>query len=224
MGNPKPNPLFAYGGGPLDPIGRFSEILFGLIMVLTFTCAISVAEGSRATVGTLLIAALGCNLAWGIVDGVMYWIVQMVERGRNRAIGRVLRSGINKESARDILQEVLPEEVHRFMGEEDFDRLFMKVSQSSPLPKSHVITKEDLKGSFWVFLYVFLTTFPVALPFIFVSELRLAMRLSNGVAIALLFILGWKLGRYSDQSAVSMGLVMVAIGVVLVAITIALGG
>src|SRR5204862_345440 len=56
----------------LDPIDRVSEVLFGLIMVLTFTGALSVAEAGREDVRTMLIGALGCNLAWGIIDGVLY--------------------------------------------------------------------------------------------------------------------------------------------------------
>ena len=56
----------------LSPVERHGEILFGLIMALSFTCTLSVAESGRAEVRTMLFAALGCNLAWGIVDAVMY--------------------------------------------------------------------------------------------------------------------------------------------------------
>ena len=52
----------------LDPVERVSEMLFGLFMALTFVGAISVAESGRAEVRDLLIAAIGCNLAWGLVD------------------------------------------------------------------------------------------------------------------------------------------------------------
>jgi hypothetical protein len=48
----------------LAPIDRVSEVLFGLIMVLTFTGSLSVAEAGRDDVRTMLIGALGCNLAW----------------------------------------------------------------------------------------------------------------------------------------------------------------
>jgi len=55
----------------LDPIDRISELLFGLIMVLTFTGSLSVAGAGRDDVHTMLISAFGCNLAWGIIDGVL---------------------------------------------------------------------------------------------------------------------------------------------------------
>ena len=44
----------------LDPLERFSEIVFGLIMVLSFTCAISVAEAGREDVRAMFIGAIGC--------------------------------------------------------------------------------------------------------------------------------------------------------------------
>src|SRR5690349_7398439 len=66
----------------LDPIDRFSEILFGLIMVLTFTGTISAAESGREEIRTMLFASIGCNLAWGIVDAVMYLFESVAERGR----------------------------------------------------------------------------------------------------------------------------------------------
>ena len=52
----------------LDPIDRVSEILFGLIMVLTSTGTLSVVTAGRADVKTMILGALGCNLAWGIID------------------------------------------------------------------------------------------------------------------------------------------------------------
>ena len=43
----------------LDPLERSSEILFGLIMVLTFTGTLSAAEAGRAEVRAMLVGALG---------------------------------------------------------------------------------------------------------------------------------------------------------------------
>src|SRR5213078_3832696 len=69
-------------GGALDPIQRVSEVLFGLIMVLTFTGSLSVAEAGREDVRTMLIGALGCNLAWGLIDGIMYLMACLSEQAQ----------------------------------------------------------------------------------------------------------------------------------------------
>ena len=75
-----------------------------------------------------------------------------------------------------------------------------------------------------VFLLVFLSTLPIVLPFLVISDAGVAMRTSNAVAIAMLFWCGWSLAFYTGRSAVRSGLLMVGVGLVLVAVTIALGG
>src|ERR1700747_785640 len=66
----------------LEPMDRISEILFALIMVLTFTCSFSVAGAGREEVRALLIGALGCNLAWGIIDAAFYLMGSFSLRGQ----------------------------------------------------------------------------------------------------------------------------------------------
>ena len=160
----------------LSPIDRVSEVIFGLIMALTFTCTISVFEVGREEVRDVLVAALGCNIAWGMVDGVMYVVTARVERARD-AGGRPVR-----------------------------------------------LEGRDLLGALGVFLLVSLATIPVALPFVFEQEAIRALRISNGIALVMLFIAGWSLGRYSGLRPWLMGLSMLTIGVLLVGATIALGG
>jgi VIT1/CCC1 family predicted Fe2+/Mn2+ transporter len=75
-----------------------------------------------------------------------------------------------------------------------------------------------------VFVWVFAVTFPVAIPFIFVNPLVRAMRVSNAIALVLLFLCGYAFGRIAGYRRWLTGLGMVALGSALVAITIALGG
>ena len=48
-----------------------------------------------------------------------------------------------------------------------------------------------------ILLLVFTCTFPVALPFIFFNNTALALRLSNGIALLILFIGGFSVGKYA---------------------------
>jgi len=86
------------------------------------------------------------------------------------------------------------------------------------------LTRADFLGAAGVFLLVLLSTFPVIVPLMVVRETRLAMALSNAVAVLLLFILGWLLGRHAGRPGWRTGLVTVLVGLVLVVVTIALGG
>jgi hypothetical protein len=92
----------------LDPIDRVTEVLFGLIMVLTFTGSLSVAEAGRDDVRTMLIGALGCNLAWGIIDGVSYLMGCLAEKGRALLTLRAVRNAGDPQNAQEVLAAALP--------------------------------------------------------------------------------------------------------------------
>ena len=83
---------------------------------------------------------------------------------------------------------------------------------------------DDLKGAFSVFLWVFLMTFPVALPFVFITDAPVALRVSNAIAIALMLLIGRQIALYAGFKLWRMSLFMLLLGVGLVALTIALGG
>ena len=208
----------------LSPTERISEVLFGLIMVLSFTCTLSVATAKREDVREMLIAAIGCNLAWAIVDAVMYLMDNLLDRGRRLSTLHAVRRATDPEQARATISSVLPPLMGSLMLPGEIENLRQRLTQLPEPPAWPKPTLNDLRGATGVFLLVLLSTFPVVLPFVFIQDARLALHVSNGVAIALLFAGGLALGRYAGLRPLLTGLFMVAIGVVLVGITIALGG
>src|SRR5437762_9524857 len=92
----------------LEPNERISEVLFGLIMVLTFTGSLSVAEADRAEVRTMLIGALGCNIAWGIIDAALYLMSILAEKGRDLVIFRSVRKATDRKAAERLILDALP--------------------------------------------------------------------------------------------------------------------
>ena len=208
----------------LEPIERISEVLFGLIMVLTFTCSFSVAEAGRAEVRTLLLGALGCNLAWGIIDTIMYLMGCLAEGARSLATLRAVRGAADPEKAQRVIANALPGVVASALGPPELDRIRTQL-QRSPEPPAHPrLTKRDWIGAAGVFLLVVISTFPVVLPFCFMQNALRAQRLSNAIAIGLLFLTGYAFGRCTGYHPRVMGLTMVVVGGVLVGITIILGG
>ena len=83
----------------LDPVERASEVLFGLIMVLTCTGSLSVAGAGRAEVRTMLLGALGCNLAWGIIDAVFYLMGCLAESAGKLKVYNTVRASADPEEA-----------------------------------------------------------------------------------------------------------------------------
>lgn len=208
----------------LDPAERFSEILFGLIMVLTFTGSMSAAEAGRAEVRTMLMGAIGCNLAWGIVDGIMYLLSALGQRGSGLVTLRAVRRAADPEEARRIIADALPPIVTATLRPDDLDRIRRGLLEKPEPPARPGLEKDDFLAALAVCVLVFVSTFPVVIPFIFMHETLLAMRFSNVVALGMLFLTGHLLGSHAGYRPWLMGLCMVFIGLVLVALTIALGG
>ena len=86
------------------------------------------------------------------------------------------------------------------------------------------LTKEDLYGATACFWLVFISCLPAALPFLFFSRPHLALRVSNFLLIALLFLVGQKWAQYAGTNRLLAGIAMVALGLVLVGVAILLGG
>jgi hypothetical protein len=209
--------------GFLEPMDRISEVLFGVIMVLTFTGALSVATADRLEVREVLVGALGCNLAWGVIDAGLYLMGRLQERGRTIQTFRAVRDTTDEVAARRIVAETLPAVLVTALPPSQLEVMRQAVLNmpEPPLPR---LTMADIGGAVAVFLLVFLVTLPLVVPFLFIGETRLALRVSNGVAVALLFLSGYAFGKRAGLHPWVSGLAMVVVGILLVGLTIALGG
>ncbi len=208
----------------LDPIDRLSEVLFGLIMVLTFTGTISASTAGRQDVGQLLWAALGCNFAWGLVDAIMNMMDTLLARGHGLSQFLKLIKAQKIEETRVIVKDNLSPLVAELMNDAELDNLGAKMKQLPEPGGKATLTVKDFLIAGEIFLLVFLSTFPVVLPFIFIDDVVLALRISNSVAIMLMFTAGFILAKYSGQRPFTAAMIYTGLGLLLVAITMALGG
>jgi VIT1/CCC1 family predicted Fe2+/Mn2+ transporter len=213
----------------LDPGSVMGELLFGLIMTLTFTlgAGLVIEEEGRAGAREMLVGILGCNLAWGIIDGVLYVLGQVFERGRlRRLVSSALASGSDDAGRALIAGEldgllvpVTPEGVRR-----DLYATMLSGARSNDLAPNRV-RRDDLMGGLAAGLLVFACSFPAVLPFALLDDPRLALRISNVILIALLFWVGHRMAQKHTMAQPWLtGLVFALLGVFLVAIAIPLGG
>jgi len=100
----------------LSAVDRVSEMLFGLFMALTFVGAVSVAGAGREQVRELFVTAFGCNLAWGLVDAIMYLVRTVTDRGRTLTLVRSVRDAPNAETGRKSLERALSRVVARLVS------------------------------------------------------------------------------------------------------------
>ena len=208
----------------LNPIERISEILFGLIMVLSFTCALSVAESSHTSIKQMLYGAVGCNIAWGVIDAIMCLMIVLSQRGRDIAVMRYISETLDEGKARDLIAESISPEIATVMETQSFENIRKDIVRNVSRISHPHLSGKDLKISLGIFILVFLSTFPVTIPFVFIHSVRLALRISNGIAIILLFTGGWTLARYSNYPKFRTGFYLALLGIGLVYLTISLGG
>jgi hypothetical protein len=208
----------------LDQYTLIAEVLFGLIMVLTFTGSLSVADAGRDDVRAMLIGALGCNIAWGVIDGIFYLMDCVSEQGAGIRSLRGLRRATGANEAREILVDTLPPIVAATLSAAEFETMHKKLLKMPEPPTRPKLGKTEWLGALAVFFWVFVTTFPVAIPFFFMDNLTRAMRFSNAIAIVLLFLTGYAFARVAEYRPWLTGIVMIVLGSALVGATIALGG
>jgi VIT1/CCC1 family predicted Fe2+/Mn2+ transporter len=208
----------------LEPMERISEVLFALIMVLTFTCSFSVAGAGREEVRSMLVGALGCNLAWGIIDAVFYLMGSFSALGQGILRLRTLREATSPAQAQQIIAHALPPVVVSVLSPSDFESMRQKLNKLPDLPTYPRLRKDDWLGALGVFLIVSLSTLPVVMPFALIENAKRALRVSNGIAILMLFLTGYAFGHFSGHRPLWMAAAMVILGSAMVAITISLGG
>jgi hypothetical protein len=208
----------------LEPYDRISEVLFGLILVLTFTGSLGVAEGGREAVRTMLLGALGCNLAWGIIDGVLYLMGCLAEKCKGLLTLRAVRNATDPQRAQRFVADTLPPLIASILQPAELETMRQRLKDLPEPPARARLGNKDWLGALGVFLLVFLSTFPVVIPFLFMKNAWLALRVSNTITIAMLFLTGYAFGRVTGRHPWVMGVSMVVLGAVLAGFTMALGG
>lgn len=211
----------------LEPGESLAEVLFGLIMTLTFTlgAGLLVQDGADA-MREMLIATVGCNVAWGIIDGTLYIGGQIFERGRLARLGQQIRSAPDEQAAVVYLAREFDDLLGVATEAAERDALYRRMVdhvRASP-PKPVTVTRDDFFGAIASFWLVFFASLPAALPFLVFDDASVALRVSNLVLIGLLFVTGYRWAGYTALNPWRTGLALMVTGIVLVCLAIALGG
>jgi hypothetical protein len=211
----------------LEPADRLNEVLFGLIMVLTFSLTAGLtAQDSPEGARELLIAIIGCNIAWGIIDGAMYMMGSMLERARRARVLMAVQRAPDEASGLAVVEQALQGTLASLMTEQErasVRRTVYAVARRTQ-PQRTRLLKEDLLGAVASCWLVILSTIPAAVPFLFIRHPHAAMRVSNDLLIAMLFFVGHQWGKHANANRWGTGLAFLVSGLALVGVAVALGG
>ncbi|HEY4370100.1 MAG TPA: hypothetical protein VGN07_22910 [Steroidobacteraceae bacterium] len=212
----------------LDPATSLAEILFGLIMTLTFTLSagLIIEDEGRAGARELLIAVIGCNIAWGIIDGALFLVGQLFDRGRLRRLGRAIRGANDSAAATSLVASELDPLLADLLSPRETQTLYARIVQNivSKSEAATSISRADWLGASMSFVLVVVSGIPAAIPFLLIDDARLALRISNAVLVGLLFFTGYWWAHYTVSKPALVGVSFLFIGTALVAAAIALGG
>ena len=219
-----PHPTF---GDALSPVDRVTEIFCGLVMVLTVTLLAGrdIPSGHEG-VNALLRAALGGNIAWGFIDGVVYLMTQRYERERQARLLAAVRAATDDQAIRAALDEAVDPELVAPMCADEASRAFSALhalaARMAPPPAG--LKRRDLIGALACFCLCVGSALPAALPFMLFDAPLVALRVSNGVLLASLFVLGIVWAKLIGARPLLTGFGLSLVGAALVGITVALGG
>jgi VIT1/CCC1 family predicted Fe2+/Mn2+ transporter len=220
----------------LDPGDRLAEFLCGLIMVLTFTlgAGLTIEDGPDAAL-SLVLAAIGCNIAWGIIDGVLYVLTEMSDRNLRVRFARAVHAAPDDAAAQAVIRTEVEERVGAFaspaardaLGQAMLVQLRSEAGAQAAVAEARAsrVTADDLLGAVAIFWLELLACVPAIIPFfVLPHDHLLALRISNGLLIVMLFIVGYKWAGYAGLNRWLVGLVMSGIGLALVVVALLLGG
>jgi VIT1/CCC1 family predicted Fe2+/Mn2+ transporter len=207
----------------LNPIERTSEVVFGTLMAMSFSGTLSVATAGEQDVDTMMLAALGCNLAWGLTDAVMFLVAEVTERRRRLTLLTRLRQSKDHAEADRLIADELPPRLQTHANPavfESFRRSLMQANEK----EEKILTFRSILDAIQVFLLVVLSTFPIVLPFMLIQEPVHALRMSNLMGLLTLFVSGYLLGRYAGGKPLRFAFSLSLIGALMIFAIIALGG
>jgi hypothetical protein len=212
----------------IDPASSLGEVMFGLIMTLTFTlgAGIIIEDEGREGARQLLIALIGCNIAWGVIDGALYLVGQLFNRGQRQRLVTAIRNAADERSASALLASELDELLENVTSVTERTSLYGHIVANLRSASARVVSlqRADFMGAVASFFLVVLASAPAAVPFLLIDEAHLALRVSNAVLLASLFITGYWWSRYTLGNPWIVGLSFLIGGTALVVMAIALGG
>jgi len=210
----------------LQPMERISEVLFGLIMVLTFTGSLSVANAGHEDVRTMLAAALGCNLAWGVIDAVFYLLGSRYNRNRRVLFVRRLQATSDENQANALIRAEFGLEDEPSMLPQDKDMFYkslLGMLRHADTARAH-LRSDDFVAAGLILVLVSATAIPGLIPLLAMEDTQLALRVANAVQVILLFVIGYRWAHYSGASPWRSAALVGLMGVALVLVAVVLGG
>ena len=155
---------------------------------------------------------------------ILFLMGVLAAKGESLAAWNAVRRTTDPAAGRQIVVDALPPVVGSVLTTGELDSVRERLLALPNPPARAALDRSAWRGAAGVFILVVVTTFPVVVPFLVADNARVALRISNAIAVAMLFLTGYAFARLTGRQPWLVGALMVVIGVTLVGITMALGG
>ncbi len=231
----RPSSRQGFFGLLLDPIDRLSQTIYSVLVLLTFTLTFRIFDhgsvpadvSSEVYVNDMLFAAVGATLAWGMIDAIMYLLIELFQRGERRRLLYDVQTAASEAEALALIADELDYVLDPIVAEPERQALYrraypyLREGVASPVG----LRPDDLTGALGTLLVTLLAVLPSLVPLVLLRHNSdLAIRVSNVVSFIVLFVAGFGWGRHTGVSPWKTGLLLIAIAAAMVAIAIPLGG
>ena len=220
----------------IDPIDWLSETVFSILIFLTFTLAFRIIRLAKVPVQPLisgyvidemLVSVLGAILAWGIIDGVMYVLLSIFERGERHRLLRDIQGAQTDQDALAAIADDMDYFLEPITDENERQALYKNIliHLRAGKPRNIGLRREDYFSALAHVLVAIVAVIPSVIPlFVFHTNYDLAIRVSILVSFIVLFFAGYRWGTYTGANPWKTGLLLMFVAAVLVLIAIPLGG
>jgi VIT1/CCC1 family predicted Fe2+/Mn2+ transporter len=165
-------------------------------------------------------------VAWGLIDGGMFLMGSLLERARNTNAVAAVQGSADEASALAAVERAMNGTLASYASpaeRETVARVILGVVRRVPLGRTR-IRREDLLGAAASCALVVVSTVPAAVPFLFIDRAWNALRVSNLLLLAMIFVVGYRWGFHAQARPWVTGLAFLVVGTTMVAVAIALGG
>jgi len=220
--------------GYMEPMDAAAEAFFGLVMALEISNVARLAligQDEDMIMSVLLVAIIGCNLAWGMADGVMNALSNYYEKLRQYRLAIELSSATKEQAevrAEQALRDSMSQMERQLLDDQGIGVMAKEIVRCTKTshPEKPRLGKEEV--NIWG-ISLFFNAF-MALPILAIYlvagsiGLNAATLLANVVGLVLFFAIGYVLDRNVGPYKFLTGCVMVIVGFVMLGIIIVLGG
>jgi hypothetical protein len=232
---PKESILSNVLGEFLDPIDALSTIFFSILFALLFTLSYAIliyhgAIGSNLSSGygqELFLAILGAVTAWGIIDGVLYVLAEVLARSERYRLLQYIQTSDSEEEAATAIADELDFILEPITSDEQRHDLYhgMLAYLSQAEPQAIGLQREDVVGAVAAALLSVVAVLPSLLPLLLVPDnFALAIRISNVVSFLVIFATGYSWGIHTDTNPWKTGLLLASVCLAMVLVAMLLGG